>query len=162
MYHRTSFDPRQGRPINVGIIANALNRHLFDANGGRQNFDVFIHCWSYDLAKTLNRLYHPVLAEYENQELLNKTILSQIPGGDKSKHGGGYSAFAGVASFLSMQKAMSLVSKHEDDCNFTYSKIILYRPDVLVWRNDIKLANYNASRVTANAHDLKGTGDFIG
>ena len=59
-----------------------------------------------------------------------------------------------------MQKVMSLVAQHEDDCNFTYSRIMLYRPDVLIWGRDIILANYNASRVTANGHDSKGTGDF--
>ena len=35
-----------GRSVNITIIANALRRHLFEPNGGRSSFDVFIHSWS--------------------------------------------------------------------------------------------------------------------
>ncbi len=122
-----------GRSVNITIVANALRRHLFGPNGGRLNFDVFIHSWSYDLAPLMNDLYKPVSAVFENQSRpeIRSQILARMPQGDRSRPKG-YSPFSGVASFLSMQKVLALVREREDLCG-RYSRIILYRPDVLIW-----------------------------
>ena len=150
-----------GRSVNVTIIRNALQQHLFEPNGGRSSFDVFIHSWSYDLAPLMNELYKPVSAVFENQSRpeVRSQILARLPQGDRSRPKG-YSPFSGVASFLSMQKVLALVRNHENYCAFRYSRIILYRPDVLIWGGDIKLETYDGNRVTANQHDAEGTGDF--
>ena len=81
-----------------------------------------------------------------------------MPQGDRSRPKG-YSPFSGVASFLSMQKVLALVREREDLCG-RYSRIILYRPDVLIWGGDMELETYDQNRVTANQHDAEGTGDF--
>ena len=151
----------EGRSVNVTIIRNALQQHLFEPNGGRSRFDVFIHSWSYDLAPLMNDLYKPVDAVFENQSSpqIRSQILARMPQGDRSRPKG-YSPFSGVASFLSMQKVLALVRNHENYCAFRYSRIILYRPDVLIWGGDINLSRYASDRVTANQHDSIGTGDF--
>ena len=150
----------EGRAVNITIIANALRRHLFEPNGGRRTFDVFIHSWSYDLAPLMNDLYKPVDAVFENQSSpqIRSQILARMPQGDRSRPKG-YSPFSGVASFLSMQKVLALVRAREDMCG-RYSRIILYRPDVLIWGGDMELETYDEDRVTANQHDAAGTGDF--
>ena len=150
----------EGRAVNITIIANALRRHLFGPNGGRSSFDVFIHSWSYDLAPLMHDLYEPVEAVFENQSSpqIRSQILARMPQGDRSRPKG-YSPFSGVASFLSMQKVLSLVREREDLCG-RYSRIILYRPDVLIWGGDMELETYDQNRVTANQHDAEGTGDF--
>jgi hypothetical protein len=150
----------EGRAVNITIIANALRRHLFGPNGGRSRFDVFIHSWSYDLAPLMNDLYKPVDAVFENQSSpkIRSQILARLPQGDRSRPKG-YSPFSGVASFLSMQKVLALVREREDLCG-RYARIILYRPDVLIWGGDMKLETYDQGRVTANQHDSIGTGDF--
>ena len=89
---------------------------------------------------------------------LRSQILARLPQGDRSRPKG-YSPFSGVASFLSMQKVLALVRAREDLCG-RYSRIILYRPDVLIWGGDINLSRYASDRVTANQHDSIGTGDF--
>ena len=149
-----------GRAVNVTIIKNALQQHLFEPNGGRLNFDVFIHSWSYDLAPLMTDLYKPVNAVFENQSSpkIRSQILARMPQGDRSRPKG-YSPFSGVASFLSMQKVLALVREREDLCG-RYARIILYRPDVLIWGGDMELETYDQNRVTANQHDSIGTGDF--
>ena len=151
----------EGRAVNVTIIRNALQQHLFEPNGGRSRFDVFIHSWSYDLAPLMHDLYEPVEAVFENQSSpkIRSQILARMPQGDRSRPKG-YSPFSGVASFLSMQKVLALVRNHENYCAFRYSRIILYRPDVLIWGGDMELETYDEDRVTANQHDSIGTGDF--
>ena len=151
----------EGRAVNVTIIRNALQQHLFEPNGGRSRFDVFIHSWSYDLAPLMTDLYKPVNAVFENQSSpkIRSQILARMPQGDRSRPKG-YSPFSGVASFLSMQKVLALVRNHENYCAFRYSRIILYRPDVLIWGGDMELETYDEDRVTANQHDSIGTGDF--
>ena len=70
-----------GRSVNITIVANALRRHLFEPNGGRSRFDVFIHSWSYDLAPLMNDLYKPVNAVFENQSSpqIRSQILARMP-----------------------------------------------------------------------------------
>ena len=59
-----------------------------------------------------------------------------------------------------MQKSLGLVQIYEEECNHTFKKILLYRPDVLLWGRNMTLSKYDGRRVYANHHDDQGTGDF--
>ena len=67
--------------------------------------------------------------------------------------------FAGVSQCLAMKKALGLVKEYETNHNITYDMVILYRPDVLLWK-DMKMDEYDTKdKMYVNGH-LFGNGDY--
>jgi len=152
-----AFDVPESRFVNVSIVGNAVRQHIIEANGGRKNVKVFIHSWAYPLKERLLETYAPTLSVFEDETTRYDQLSERVK---KTERRFGYNPWSGAAAALSMQKSLALVRQYEEDCNHTFDKVVLYRPDVLLWGKDMDLSKYNGARVTANGHDGLGRGDF--
>lgn len=130
-----------GEYVNYAAVKNSIQRHIVDCNKN-MTFDFFIHCWSTDLENELVRLYNPVRWKFEDNRIYNDEIRKGIP--DSSQ-------FGQLSSVLSMKKSLELV----DD---SYDRIILVRPDVLLWK-DMNLSEYEKDVIYVNRW-IEERGDF--
>lgn len=147
-----------GEPVNISIVGDAIRRHIIEPNGGQDNVRVFIHSWAYDLKEKMSDIYAPTLAKYENQADSEHQILTKVH--KDTSPPGGYCPYCGAAASLSMQKSLELVAEYEATCHHQFDRILLYRPDVLLWGQNMLLGKYNGSHITCNRHDDVGKGDF--
>jgi len=152
-----AFDLNESQFINVSIVGNAIKRHIIEANGGAHNVKVFIHSWAYPLAQRLRSIYEPALSRFEDQNGRHAQIKKRV---DETDRVGGYNPWSGAGASLSMQESLGLVREYEKKCNHVFDKVVLYRPDVLLWGKDMNLSKYDGKRVTANGHNAAGIGDF--
>jgi len=148
----------EGEPVNISIVGNAIRRHIIEPNGGNEDVLVFIHSWAYDLEEKMHEIYAPRLAKYERETDYEDQLLAKVY--QDTSQSGGYCPYCSAAASLSMQKSLELVTEYETTCLHKFERILLYRPDVMLWGHDMLLGEYNDSRVTCNHHDDKGTGDF--
>lgn len=137
--HQNAVYATAGEYVNIQAVANSIKKHIIDVNTDCQ-FDFFIHCWNTDLETKLNDLYHPKLSAYENNNLYNDEIIR------KCVHPSDY---GGISFALSLSKCIDLKIQYEKIHNFTYDIVIVYRPDVLLWK-DMILQNYDLNAITVN------------
>lgn len=152
-----AFDLDESQFINVSIVGNSVKRHIVEANGGARNVKVFIHSWAYPLAQRLLSIYEPTLSRFEDQRGRHGQMKTRVRMTHKV---GGYNPWSGAGASLSIQESLGLVRRYEEECNHVFDKVVLYRPDVLLWGKDMVLSKYDGNRVTANGHGPKGAGDF--
>jgi hypothetical protein len=99
-------------------IAHKYNKkHIFDKNS---NVDVFVHTWSIDLKKDIERLYQPKKAIYQPQ------IQFEIPdyvGGSSRRRFGHYSRW------FSSREVLKLKKDYEREKDFTYDLVFITRFD---------------------------------
>ena len=142
-----SFNTSNNKIYNSGtyIDYTAVSRTIYDfiinANP-KYDFDIFIHCWNSDLKRNLIKLYNPKDSLFEDNTLYFKDFENKK--GDISQ----------ISTALSMQKVINMVLKQ----NIRYDYVILYRPDVILWK-PINLDNYNPNIIYVNAHE-NSNGDF--
>jgi len=135
--------------INIEAVYNMINKHIIDCNNSEYSFDIFIHCWNTDLQEKLDKLYQPKLSMYENNNLYDDMINSKIVQSYD---------YGGISSSISMAKCIELKIQYEREHNFIYDIVIIYRPDILLWKN-MSLKNYNLEYITVNDHP-NCNGDF--
>ena len=132
---------RHGIYTNYVSVYNSIKRHIFQANPSC-HFDVFLHGWNIDLEDKMCSLYKPKKWLFEDNNIYSDDIKSRTRVPDD---------YAGISQALSMKKSIELI-----DGNYDY--VILYRPDVLLWK-DMLLEKYDSSKIYVNAHQ-NSDGDF--
>lgn len=136
--------------INFKAVYNSIYKHIFEPNSNME-IDTFIHCWNEDLSSSLDNLYTPKISLYENNNIYEDEILMRCK--DKTQ-------FAAISQALSIKRVLQLKESYEKLNHFNYDIVILYRPDILLWK-DIILNNYDniLNHIYVNAHP-DGGGDF--
>jgi hypothetical protein len=123
---------------------HSIQRHIIEANP-KCTFDVFCQSWNPELEKEITNLYRPVKSCFEDNRLYNDEISKKCK---DDRH------FGGISQALSIQKSLQLKEGFQD-----YDLVILYRYDVLLWK-DIRLETYtDLNAIYVNAHQ-GGNGDF--
>lgn len=122
--------PDNNQYVNFKACACSTFEHVMKANPN-YTFDIFIHCWNVDLQDELVELYKPVAFQFED----NKQYHDQLAplGGDIRQ----------TSQALTMKKGIELVENYvEQTQQSPYDMVILYRPDMLLWK-DMKLDMYD-------------------
>ena len=132
--------------VNFPIIKNSIDEHIIKPNSNEYEFDFFIHCWNTDLQSDLCNLYNPIKYTFEKNEPLLKSYEEY-----------GDHAIRQISQAFAIQRGIELI----ESTNTKYDQVIIYRPDVLLWKN-MDLKKYNASKIYVNAHQDHGGsgGDF--
>ena len=123
----------------------AVERHILSVNQPRP--DIFIHSWATAEEAWLRRLYRPVDALFESNKQYYEPIRRAANNVTVCAPGG-LCPFALASFSLSLAKGLRLVARHEEQQGWRYDKVVLYRPDVLLWNKDMVLESYAADRVT--------------
>lgn len=135
--------------IDFGSVSESIKKHILAPNGDLQ-IDVFIQSWNCDLRDQLKELYCPVDSLFEDNEMYADEIEARCENPR---------SFSGVSQALSIKRAIQLKESYERRLGFEYDMVVLYRPDVFIWK-DIDLSKYDVSKgVYVNAHP-GGNGDF--
>lgn len=121
--------------INIHAVQKAIQFHIIQTNP-RIKFDFFLHGWNQDLQETFIKMYQPKSFLFEDNMIYKKEILEKCA----------YpSCYSGPSQLLSIKKSIELKEAYEVKNNFKYDAVILYRYDVLLWK-DIILSNYDLSK----------------
>ena len=131
---------------------NSIKKHIIDSNP-EYDFDVFIHCWELVLEKDIVELYKPKLYKFEDNLLYKEEILSKIKEQTKTMYD-----YSQCSHALSTKKCLEFKEEYEKINNFVYDTVILYRPDLLLWK-DMILNRYSTNNVYVNKWH-SGGGDF--
>ena len=115
----------------------SIDEHIIKPNKN-YTFDFFLHGWNTDLEEDLKDLYKPVNYLFENNANYTEEIYEKI----KSSLTGDDGDFSQVSQFLSLYKCCNLV-------NSVYDLIIVYRYDLLLWK-DMILDEYDLDALTIN------------
>jgi hypothetical protein len=118
------------RPVKIG-----LDIHLIK-NNPDYKFDFFIHCWNEDLEEELINLYKPVSYKFESQLPYKNIIEKNL-----------CETYGKTAQRLSISKVVELYKEY----NKIYDKIIICRPDVLLYKN-LNLNLYEENNVYVNSN----------
>lgn len=135
--------------IKFTEVAKSIQKHIVSINP-QYRFDFFIHCWNQELEEALVDLYKPVRYCFEDNTKYTAEITQLT---DKTN-------YSQASQALAIQKVIMLKEDYESDHKMHYDMVVLYRPDVLLWK-DMPLANYaiNTDVVHVNAHP-NCNGDF--
>lgn len=137
--------------INYKQCYNSIIRHIIEPNREVYDIDIFQHCWNVDLEEELVSLYKPKSYIFEDNSKYNDEILKSC---------NSYNDFGGVSQALTIKKVLEIKEEYEKKYDFSYDIVILYRYDVLLWK-DIILKTYAnlSSSIYVNAHP-NSDGDF--
>ena len=129
---------------------NSIIQHIISPNK-KYTFDIFCHCWNTDLEDNIRQLYNPVAYCFEDNRIYNEEILK------KCIHA---TDFGGISQALTIQKSIELKEKYERENNFQYDIVIIYRYDVLLWK-DMILDDYSnlEENLYVDAHE-NSNGEF--
>lgn len=130
-----------GTYVNYVSVYNSIKKHILDANAN-VTFDFFIHCWNTDLEKELVTLYNPKNYQFENNNIYKEEIISNL-----EKTNRPLNCFAMTSQLLTISKSIAIMKAS----GFKYDRVILYRPDVLLWK-DMNLKLYDEDKIYVNAH----------
>lgn len=106
-------------------------KHIINANPN-YSFDFFCHCWNPELEENILQLYNPKKYLFEDNRKYNDYINSFCEEDNE---------FTCVSQALSMKKSIELKENYENEKNINYDIVILYRYDILLWK-DILLDTY--------------------
>jgi hypothetical protein len=141
--------------INFQCVYNSIKKHIIDVNL-EFKFDFFIHSWSFDLENKLNSIYNPKLFLYENNSFYNDLINEKLETCGKNKD-----LFSQVSQSLSISKSCQIFTEYSTNNKLNYEYVILYRPDVIIWK-DLKLNEYEKNNIYCNSfQDMKGDFHFV-
>ena len=144
---------RTSQYIDYKACAKSIEKHIFKNNYDRCIFDTFIHSWNFDLQDEIVSIYKPRFYSFENNLKYKEEILSKIT--DTCE-------YARLSSALSIKKGIELMESYEDLYKFKYDLVIIYRPDLMLWKNmDLKLYidKINKDKIIVNGHENEN-GDF--
>ena len=137
--------------VNISAVYESIQRNIVDANP-TFTFDFFLQGWNQDLAHSLISMYEPVRSLFEDNNTYKEEILSKCTTPQ---------SFAVPSQFLAMKKVLELKEAYEQEYG-TYDIVILYRYDVLLWKN-MDLRQYLVRRHLYTSGFLApwgGVGDF--
>lgn len=126
---------RSGEYVDFIAVRNSVFKHIVNANPNYQ-FDFFLHGWNVDLQKQLISIYQPKSHLFEDNNNYNDMISSIIKNPND---------FGGVSGGLSLKKSLELREVYEIENSFNYDIIIVYRYDVLLWK-DMVLDSYDINK----------------
>lgn len=129
--------------VNYHATKRSIEQHIIAANP-RYRFDFFLHGWNTDLEEQLVDLYQPKKSLFEDNNQYREIITKKIQTTDTA-------SFRQASQFLSLRRGCSLIDS-------TYDLIIVYRFDLLLWK-DINLDNYDPDALTVNNYE-DCRGDF--
>lgn len=141
---------RDGEYINYTAVRNSIVNHIVESNPN-YHFDFFLHGWNLDLSKNLIDLYKPKKYLFEDNRIYNDMIGSIILK---------QSDFGGVSGGLSTKKSIELKEIYEHESQIKYDIVIIYRYDVLLWKN-MNLDEYNTENyIYVNQWEGECNADF--
>lgn len=129
------YDNSENPYVNVKVVFNSIKKHILNANP-TYDFDFFLQCWNPDLQDLLVNLYQPKKYLFEDNNLYRDEINS------KCDHP---LQFGMISQSLSISKSIKLKETYEEEVGSTYDIIIIYRYDVLLFK-DIILDNYHLGK----------------
>jgi len=123
---------REGKStVNLSIPALMLKENL-QGYPGSGFPDVFMHSWNPNYKNTLDRLYQPKMAIYqENVEegpVIN-TMAARLPHGHLH---GDFPDMGHVSMTRSMSKVLAMIADYQEETGHVYDSIYLCRPDVFL------------------------------
>ena len=123
---------------------NSIHRHIITPNINDYEIDFFLQCWNTDLEDKLCQLYKPKKHSFENNQIYNTEIESLCRE---------ECDFGGISQALAIQKTIQLKESYEAENMFNYDIVIVYRYDVLIWK-DLCLSTYefNDHTIYVNGH----------
>ena len=133
-----------GEPVALNVCYRGFERHLFQPNGGVQNFNVFIHSWAHQEESWLRQLYRPVVAEFEDNGPHEATFAAL-----QRRHRECFDPHnndcKGRVTFLSQKyslgRALQSLRAYEHRHNHTHSMVVMTRPDLLLLGRVILLSD---------------------
>ena len=131
----------EGKYINIDSVYNSIKMHIIDYNSD-YDFDFFIHCWNPDIKDKLCKLYNPKDSIFENQTLY-KNIINCSMDGQK----------------LGISKSLNIMINFSEKKNIEYDKVIIYRPDVILYKN-MNLNFYENNKIYCN-HNIYEDFHFV-
>lgn len=133
--------------VNFKAVYKSILIHIVNYNKEEYEFDFFIQSWNPELQEELIQLYKPKKYIFEHQGLY-KNIISNHTWSPPSTagHRGKYGY---CAQKLGICKSLKLVQEYSNNKNINYDLIIVYRPDVLLFK-DMDLHCYNTNNVYVN------------
>jgi hypothetical protein len=138
--------------IDYKSCYNSIIKHIINVNKEFYDIDFFTHCWNIDLEDEIIKLYKPKKFLFENNIKYNNDILNKCINEED---------FGGISQALTMKKSIQLKEEYEMENKFKYDIVILYRYDVLLWK-DMIFDNYNFNNIYVNAHpDYNGNFHFL-
>lgn len=141
---------RPGNYINYRAVGNSVIKHIVQANPN-YTFDFFLHGWNYELQDELVDLYKPKKYMFEDNNIYNDLISSS------AKYPSDY---GGVSGSLSLKKSLELKEEYEISNGIKYNIVIVYRYDVLLWKN-MTLSFYDTENsMYVNGWDGRCLADF--
>jgi hypothetical protein len=141
---------KEGTYINYVAVRNSIFKHIVEANKDC-NFDFFLHGWNIDLESSLIELYNPKKYVFEDNNAYQNVILLQSANP---------SDYGGISGSLSLKKSLELKEIYEIERGFKYDAVIIYRYDVLLWK-DMKLDKYELGKyIYVNGWNGSCRGDF--
>ncbi len=150
LYPGSLYDP--GNYINYHAVHKSILKHIILPNKNA-TFDFFIQCWNIDLEKELVELYKPKSWLFEDNNIYKNEITHNLNATNKSLN-----EFGATSQLLAISKTINIMNDYVDKNNIFYDYVIIYRPDVLLWK-DIDLDSYDNNKIYVNAHPGSG-GDF--
>jgi hypothetical protein len=138
--------------VNYNAVYVSIMKHIVNANPNVQ-FDFLIQSWNIDLKNELTALYNPVATSFEDNNIYKEEIINNLHSTNISLQN-----FGSNSQLLAFTKSLQLLKNYVDTNNVYYDYVILYRPDVLLWKN-INLYDYDKNKIYVNAMS-NGGGDF--
>jgi hypothetical protein len=138
--------------LNYTQCYNSIVRHILEPNKHLYDIDIFQHCWSVDLEKELVELYKPKAYIFEDNRKYNEEIgkLCRNP-----------NDFSGISQALAIKKSIEIKEAYEKQNTISYDIVILYRYDVLLWKNiDISTYDLTSLNIYVNG-DINSDFHFI-
>ena len=139
--------------VNYISCYNSIVKHIINENPD-YSIDVFCHCWNTDLEDNIIKLYKPVKWLFEDNRMYNDEI-SKLCLCDND--------FGVIIQSLTMKKSIELKEAYEKENNINYDVVILYRYDILLWKNIVfnKYVNLNDNIYVNAHHDCNGDFHFV-
>lgn len=141
LYNNTKF-------IDYVACYNSIVEHIINANPN-YSFDFYIQSWNPSLQSELVSLYKPIASIFENNDIYSTEINTHLNNTRQPPSNYGINSH-----FKSISKVARLLLASERH----YDKVILYRPDLLLYK-DMILDTYDNDKIYVNGHINCG-GDF--
>jgi hypothetical protein len=155
--YKMGMNPNKCNYVNYKSCYISIMNHIVRANSNC-SFDFFIHSWTTDLQEPLIKLYKPVKSLFEDNLKYKsefENTIKNITGGS----GGGGGMYIQLSQGLTIKKGIELVEEHVKTTGVKYDLAIVYRPDVLLWK-DMLLKNYFGNYIYTNRHCNVKNGDL--
>lgn len=139
--------------VNFNACNLSIKKHIIDPNPD-YNFDFFIQSWNLDLKDKLISLYNPVDFIFENNDDYKENICKKLNFTNTD-----ISYYSNLSQLLSIKIVCELVDNYIQKNNKKYDLFIIYRPDLLLWKN-MYLNKYDILKIYSNNNHGTNTGDF--